>query len=107
MKFKSAKNKIGKPFVRTSLSLGCDSVGIRTQDPQLRRLLLYPAELPNHPCFAGAKVLLFFLSCKCFGDSAEKMLQIQVVFRFYSFLCDTKKTDVKMLLQGVLTNLNS
>ena len=24
-----------------------DSVGIRTQDPQLRRLLLYPAELPN------------------------------------------------------------
>ena len=91
---------IGKFFVRTSLSLGCDSVGIRTQDPQLRRLLLYPAELPNHPCFAGAKVLLFFLSCKCFGDSAEKMLQIQVVFRFYSFLCDTKKTDVKMLLLG-------
>ena len=84
-----------------------DSVGIRTQDPQLRRLLLYPAELPNHPCFAGAKVLLFFLSCKCFGDSAEKMLQIQVVFRFYSFLCDTKKTDVKMLFLGVLTNLNS
>ena len=27
----------------------CDSVGIRTQDPQLRRLLLYPTELPNHP----------------------------------------------------------
>ena len=26
-----------------------DSVGIRTQDPQLRRLLLYPAELRNHP----------------------------------------------------------
>ena len=25
----------------------CDSVGIRTQDPQLRRLLLYPAELRN------------------------------------------------------------
>ena len=24
-----------------------DSVGIRTQDPQLRRLLLYPAELPD------------------------------------------------------------
>ena len=24
-----------------------DSVGIRTQDPQLRRLLLYPTELPN------------------------------------------------------------
>ena len=26
-----------------------DSVGIRTQDPQLRRLLLYPTELPNQP----------------------------------------------------------
>ena len=26
----------------------CDPVGIRTQDPQLRRLLLYPAELPDH-----------------------------------------------------------
>ena len=26
---------------------GRDSVGIRTQDPQLRRLLLYPTELPN------------------------------------------------------------
>ena len=25
-----------------------DPVGIRTQDPQLRRLLLYPAELPDH-----------------------------------------------------------
>ena len=24
-----------------------DSVGIRTRDPQLRRLLLYPAELRN------------------------------------------------------------
>ena len=30
--------------------LSCDSAEIRTRDPQLRRLLLYPAELPNHPC---------------------------------------------------------
>ncbi len=29
----------------------CDPVGIRTQDPQLRRLLLYPAELLDHPYF--------------------------------------------------------
>ena len=36
-----------------------DPVGIRTQDPQLRRLLLYPAELPDHR-FAAAKVRLFF-----------------------------------------------
>ena len=27
--------------------LRSDPVGIRTQDPQLRRLLLYPAELPD------------------------------------------------------------
>ncbi len=26
----------------------CDSGGIRTHDPQLRRLLLYPTELRNH-----------------------------------------------------------
>ena len=26
-----------------------DRAGIRTQDPQLRRLLLYPAELLDHP----------------------------------------------------------
>ena len=32
-----------------------DSVGIRTQDPQLRRLLLYPAELPNHPAYSAGK----------------------------------------------------
>ena len=25
----------------------CDSAGTQTQDPQLRRLLLYSAELPN------------------------------------------------------------
>ena len=68
----------------------CDPVGIRTRDPQLRRLLLYPAELPDlarvsalSTCFvheithAGtqnraykgnldAKVLLFFDLCKYF-----------------------------------------
>ena len=31
-----------------------DSVGIRTQDPQLRRLLLYPTELPNRSVFPFA-----------------------------------------------------
>ena len=33
--------------VRRILLFLCDPVGIRTQDPQLRRLLLYPAELPD------------------------------------------------------------
>ena len=32
---------------KSELSLLCDPVGIRTRDPQLRRLLLYPAELPD------------------------------------------------------------
>ena len=36
-----------------------DSVGIRTQDPQLRRLLLYPTELPNRSlCFLAEKFAL-------------------------------------------------
>ena len=38
-----------------SFLLTRDSVGIRTQDPQLRRLLLYPAELPNHPAYSAGK----------------------------------------------------
>ena len=37
----------------------CDSVGIRTQDPQLRRLLLYPAELRNQ----WTSQALFIASC--------------------------------------------
>ena len=45
-----------------------DPVGIRTQDPQLRRLLLYPAELPGHR-FAGAKIRNIF---KYVGDLGEK-----------------------------------
>ena len=36
------------PWRATSLAFR-DSVGIRTQDPQLRRLLLYPTELRNRP----------------------------------------------------------
>ena len=32
----------------------CDSGAIRTRDPQLRRLLLYPAELRNLAIPAGA-----------------------------------------------------
>ena len=38
----------------TSCSLlFCDPVGIRTQDPQLRRLLLYPTELPDQKPLGG------------------------------------------------------
>ena len=34
-------------FLILHSKLLCDPVGIRTRDPQLRRLLLYPAELPD------------------------------------------------------------
>ena len=51
----------------TMCSLNGDRAGIRTQDPQLRRLLLYPAELPDRPylwqCLidiCGAKVVTLF-----------------------------------------------
>ena len=47
-----------------------DPVGIRTQDPQLRRLLLYPTELPDHQ-FAAAKILNYFETYKYL---AKKML---------------------------------
>ena len=45
--------KTTTPDFRQALHCG-DSVGIRTQDPQLRRLLLYPTELPNRSVFAFA-----------------------------------------------------
>ena len=42
-----------------------DSVGARTQDLLLRRQLLYPAELPNHPLLnSDAKVNIFSDSTK-------------------------------------------
>ena len=46
-------------FPTVVVGLFSDPAGIRTRDPQLRRLLLYPAELPNHPC-----------DCKALSDSA-------------------------------------
>ena len=52
-------------FLVTALFLICDPDAIRTHDPQLRRLLLYPAELPD-PAFAVAKVLLFIYNQKTF-----------------------------------------
>ena len=64
-----------------------DSGGIRTRDPQLRRLLLYPTELPNltrH--FPGrytkkrAKVLLFFEITKFFIQK-NYFLHLFVSFR--------------------------
>ncbi len=47
--------KTADDLCRINHRLFCDSGGIRTHDPQLRRLLLYPAELRNH-VFQNAKV---------------------------------------------------
>ena len=41
-----------------------DSVGIRTQDPQLRRLLLYPAELRNRPSFLKKGLQRYYIFLK-------------------------------------------
>ena len=52
-----------------ALLLVRDSVGIRTQDPQLRRLLLYPAELPNQSLFrfeSGCKDREYFETAKIY-----------------------------------------
>ena len=50
-----ALTKKARCLSTASFLLTRDSVGIRTQDPQLRRLLLYPAELPNHPVYSAGK----------------------------------------------------
>ena len=48
------------------LSVCCDPVGIRTQDPQLRRLLLYPTELPDLMviCLLGVQSYKIFFDCQ-------------------------------------------
>ena len=49
-----------------------DSVGTRTQDPQLRRLLLYPAELRNLPAICGCKGRDFFDNSQKIFDKSVK-----------------------------------
>ena len=70
-----------------------DSVGIRTQDPQLRRLLLYPAELPNRSVMffrlslgmwdiardkSGCKGSVFFLICNTVGGNFVSDVRLSV-----------------------------
>ena len=72
----------------------CDSGGIRTHDPQLRRLLLYPAELRNHPLakrnklceavfvtFCGAKVMKIYRTTKFLSPIIEILPVSGVVHR--------------------------
>lgn len=51
--------KVHEKRVAVMVTLG-DSAGTQTQDPQLRRLLLYSAELPNQNLLASAKLMLYF-----------------------------------------------
>ncbi len=63
------------------LLLFCDLGGIRTHDPQLRRLLLYPAELPNLFRKSSAKVRFFIETSKyaiLFLDSAAFLQEIRM-----------------------------
>ncbi len=53
-----------------------DSAGTQTQDPQLRRLLLYSAELPNQHLLASAKLMLYF-----------DMGKILTLAEYYLFVC--------------------
>ena len=56
--------------VSCGLSSG-DLVGTRTQDPQLRRLLLYPAELRDQPIYTRKREKQFpFLRDNSFQSSA-------------------------------------
>ena len=56
-----------------------DSVGIRTQDPQLRRLLLYPTELPNRSLYfskVAAKICYFFEICNL---KVKVLLRVSII----------------------------
>ena len=55
----------------------CDPVGIRTRDPQLRRLLLYPAELPDRPKRTERRELSRI--------SAAKVLNICETYKFSAY----------------------
>ena len=66
-----------------------DSVGIRTQDPQLRRLLLYPAELPNHP-YVSTRRLPFCEEQVCkyrdflFNGNVSRRKFLQILYALWS-----------------------
>ena len=51
----------------------CDPDWIRTNDLLLRRQLLYPAELPDHPFLGWQKYILISLRPNCFGIMEVKI----------------------------------
>ena len=78
------KKKKNNPLTGLKLHLGDlrDPVGIRTQDPQLRRLLLYPAELPDQPC-------LCFCSCGGGWTRTTERIPGQIYSLLQLPLCDS------------------
>ena len=58
--FNCVTNSCSHDFEKVLLFSLSDSVGIRTQDPQIRNLLLYPAELRNQ-------------TIERFGDEGESL----------------------------------
>ena len=56
-----------------------DPVGIRTRDPQLRRLLLYPAELPDHHLYYWIIILFsaYFLKANAKLDFFPRFPKFQ------------------------------
>ena len=78
-----------------------DRAGIRTQDPQLRRLLLYPAELPDHPLFGGAKVGIFpyktnfcgtFLALKGSEGITHGKVESEIILEVWTLYRPTTRT---------------
>ena len=76
-------------------SLNGDRAGIRTQDPQLRRLLLYPTELPDRPCM---HLPYWLLRCK----GSNFILNMQIVLKFKLLLGSSTLLFVVVLLETTL-----
>ena len=64
----------------------CDPVGARTQDLQLRRLLLYPTELRNQYCFGGQKYDFFPSSQIFYPTTLKNSLATILLELFFSIV---------------------
>ena len=75
------------------LAFFCDSAGTQTQDPQLRRLLLYSAELPNQTFwkteYSPYSRKIFYVAfstivdCECKGNNFFVALQKKIGFSVF------------------------
>ena len=69
------------PLFGTGLPFFSDSGAIRTHDPQLRRLLLYPAELPNLRIFLTLQRYMLFLYLPNFFEVFFKKNYKSLIFK--------------------------